>query len=123
MSQKSLLISQCLQNDFVKPLGKFASMPNQLHIGGEEARRHGRVRPMRSLLGPMALHETSDLRRTGTFRINTEVDLPRVQGTLESGDSSAELTPIGPVSRPGPTVDGSAHGEAAESRDEDSNAG
>jgi nicotinamidase-related amidase len=39
MSQPSLLISQCLQNDFVKPLGKFASMPNQLHIGGEEARR------------------------------------------------------------------------------------
>ncbi|MBI4027435.1 MAG: isochorismatase family protein [Verrucomicrobia bacterium] len=35
----SLLITQCLQNDFVKPVGRDEPLPNLLHIGHEEARR------------------------------------------------------------------------------------
>lgn len=35
----SLLITQCLQNDFVKPLGRHEPLPNFLHVGFEEARR------------------------------------------------------------------------------------
>ncbi|MBN1675467.1 MAG: isochorismatase family protein [Kiritimatiellae bacterium] len=35
----AILITQCLQNDFVKPLGRFEPLPNQLHVGFEEARR------------------------------------------------------------------------------------
>ena len=36
---KSLLITQCLQNDFVKPIGKYDPLPNLLHIGYEESIR------------------------------------------------------------------------------------
>lgn len=36
---KALLITQCLQNDFVKPIGKYDRIPNLLHIGFEEALR------------------------------------------------------------------------------------
>ena len=35
----SLLITQCLQNDFVKPIGRFEPIPNQLHVGHAEAQR------------------------------------------------------------------------------------
>lgn len=35
----SILITQCLQNDFVKPIGKFDKLPNQLHIGSVESKR------------------------------------------------------------------------------------
>src|SRR5690606_22629316 len=35
----SLLITQCLQNDFVKPIGRFDAIPNQLHVGHAEALR------------------------------------------------------------------------------------
>ena len=35
----SLLITQCLQNDFVKPLGRFDPIPNLLHVGHAEALR------------------------------------------------------------------------------------
>lgn len=33
------LITQCLQNDFVRPIGAQESLPNSLHIGHAEARR------------------------------------------------------------------------------------
>ncbi len=36
---KTILITQCLQNDFVKPIKKFDSLPNQLHIGSRESKR------------------------------------------------------------------------------------
>lgn len=36
---KSILITQCLQNDFVKPIGKYDPLPNLLHIGYEESIR------------------------------------------------------------------------------------
>ncbi|MDB4370207.1 isochorismatase family protein [Akkermansiaceae bacterium] len=36
---KSILITQCLQNDFVKPIGKYDAIPNLLHIGYEESTR------------------------------------------------------------------------------------
>lgn len=39
----SVLITQCLQHDFVAPLGPYAELPNLLHIGRQEAQR---------LLGP-----------------------------------------------------------------------
>lgn len=35
----SILITQCLQNDFVKPIGPYDPLPNLLHIGHQEARR------------------------------------------------------------------------------------
>lgn len=35
----AILITQCLQNDFTKLIGKFDPFPNLLHIGYEEARR------------------------------------------------------------------------------------
>ena len=35
----SILITQCLQNDFVRPLGRYESLPNSLHVGYEEALR------------------------------------------------------------------------------------
>jgi len=36
---KSILITQCLQNDFVKPIGKYDNLPNLLHIGYHESIR------------------------------------------------------------------------------------
>jgi nicotinamidase-related amidase len=36
---KAVLITQCLQNDFVKPLASGEPLPNQLHIGHNESRR------------------------------------------------------------------------------------
>ncbi|VAW69733.1 Protein-tyrosine phosphatase-related protein [hydrothermal vent metagenome] len=36
---KALLITQCLQNDFVKPLASGEALPNQLHIGHDESKR------------------------------------------------------------------------------------
>lgn len=38
-TSKSILITQCLQNDFVKPLKRFEPLPNLLHVGQEEALR------------------------------------------------------------------------------------
>jgi len=35
----SLLLTQCLQNDFVKPIGRFEPVPNRLHVGFAEALR------------------------------------------------------------------------------------
>ncbi len=35
----SILITQCLQNDFVKPLDRYEALPNVLHVGFDEARR------------------------------------------------------------------------------------
>ncbi|HSH95098.1 MAG TPA: phosphotransferase [Roseimicrobium sp.] len=35
----SVLFTQCLQQDFVKPIGKYEALPNLLHVGYEEARR------------------------------------------------------------------------------------
>lgn len=39
MSAPALLITQCLQNDFVQPIGRFDPVPNKLHVGHSEARR------------------------------------------------------------------------------------
>ncbi len=36
---KTILFTQCLQNDFVKPVGKYDHLPNLLHIGYEESTR------------------------------------------------------------------------------------
>ena len=41
----NLLLTDCLQRDFVGPIGRFQSLPNALHVGHEESRR---------LLGPHA---------------------------------------------------------------------
>ncbi|MFT5154281.1 MAG: nicotinamidase-related amidase, partial [Planctomycetota bacterium] len=35
----SILLTQCLQNDFVKPVGRFEPLPNRLHVGYSEALR------------------------------------------------------------------------------------
>jgi len=35
----SLLFTQCLQNDFVKPVGRYDAVPNRLHVGFAEALR------------------------------------------------------------------------------------
>ncbi|MBI1889855.1 MAG: isochorismatase family protein [Burkholderiales bacterium] len=39
MSSPAILITQCLQHDFVAPIGRYEPLPNLLHIGFEEARR------------------------------------------------------------------------------------
>ena len=39
MPAPAALITQCLQNDFVAPVGRYDALPNLLHIGFEEARR------------------------------------------------------------------------------------
>ncbi len=39
MHQPSLLFTQCLQNDFVRPTGRYEALPNRLHIGSGEALR------------------------------------------------------------------------------------
>ncbi|HNC74064.1 MAG TPA: phosphotransferase [Elusimicrobiota bacterium] len=39
MTAPALLITQCLQVDFVKPIGKHEPLPNKLHVGADEARR------------------------------------------------------------------------------------
>lgn len=36
---KAVLITQCLQNDFVRPISKYDPLPNRLHIGYQESRR------------------------------------------------------------------------------------
>ena len=36
---KSLLFTQCLQHDFVRPLNRFEPLPNLLHIGYSESLR------------------------------------------------------------------------------------
>ena len=36
---QALLLTQCLQNDFVKPVARHERLPNLLHIGYEEALR------------------------------------------------------------------------------------
>lgn len=36
---RAMLITQCLQNDFVKPIGRLEPLPNLLHVGHDEARR------------------------------------------------------------------------------------
>ncbi len=36
---KAILFTQCLQNDYVKPIGKYDSLPNLNHIGYEESKR------------------------------------------------------------------------------------
>ncbi|MFN8456827.1 MAG: isochorismatase [Anaerolineae bacterium] len=48
----ALLITQCLQNDFVKPLGRYDPLPNMLHVGFDEARRLLGENPVE---GPVAL--------------------------------------------------------------------
>lgn len=39
MMTKAILFTQCLQKDFVKPIGRYESLPNLLHIGYEESKR------------------------------------------------------------------------------------
>ncbi len=39
MNSSSILLTQCLQNDFVQPINKFDPLPNSLHIGYKEALR------------------------------------------------------------------------------------
>jgi protein-tyrosine phosphatase/nicotinamidase-related amidase len=39
VSTQAILITQCLQNDFVKPIGRYDPLPNMLHVGFSEARR------------------------------------------------------------------------------------
>src|SRR5579859_1508942 len=39
MAASSLLFTQCLQNDFVKPVGRYDVVPNRLHVGYAEALR------------------------------------------------------------------------------------
>ncbi len=48
----AILITQCLQNDFVKPLGRYDALPNMLHVGFDEARRLMGETPSE---GPVAL--------------------------------------------------------------------
>ena len=48
----SILITQCLQNDFVQPIEKYDKLPNLLHIGYNEARRLMGINP---IYGPFSV--------------------------------------------------------------------
>lgn len=48
---KSLLITQCLQNDFVRPIEIYEALPNLLHVGHSESQRLMGDRPSE---GPLA---------------------------------------------------------------------
>src|SRR5262245_26622329 len=39
MPAASVLVTQCMQHDFVAPIGRYDALPNLLHIGFEEALR------------------------------------------------------------------------------------
>lgn len=47
----SLLITQCLQHDFVAPIEPDAPLPNKLHVGWQESRRLMGIEPKS---GPIA---------------------------------------------------------------------
>jgi protein-tyrosine phosphatase len=49
----AILFTQCLQNDFVKPIGRYDPIPNRLHIGYSEARRLVGADPAEGPLGRM----------------------------------------------------------------------
>jgi len=49
---KSILITVCLQNDFVMPIGKYENLPNLLHVGYEESTRIMGLKPSE---GPISL--------------------------------------------------------------------
>ena len=49
---KSVLITVCLQNDFVMPIGKYDNLPNLLHVGYEESTRIMGLKPSE---GPISL--------------------------------------------------------------------
>ena len=48
---KTILFTQCVQNDFVKPVGKYDSLPNLLHVCYEESTRLMGINPEE---GPVA---------------------------------------------------------------------
>lgn len=48
---RAILFTQCLQSDFVKPIGPFDELPNRLHVGADESRRLLGERPAE---GPVA---------------------------------------------------------------------
>ena len=48
---KSILITQCLQRDFVDPIGPHDPLPNLLHVGHAEATRLLGAEPA---VGPLA---------------------------------------------------------------------
>jgi nicotinamidase-related amidase len=49
----AILITQCLQNDFVKPYGLHEIVPNKLHIGHREAERLIGIRPNEGPVGKL----------------------------------------------------------------------
>jgi protein-tyrosine phosphatase len=51
MDDPALLITQCLQNDFVEPIGRYDPIPNRLHVGHTEALRLMCENPLE---GPLA---------------------------------------------------------------------
>ena len=52
MTDQAILFTQCLQNDFVRPAGRYEALPNLLHVGVDEARRLMGEKPEE---GPVAL--------------------------------------------------------------------
>ena len=60
---RSILITDCLQKDFVGPIGRFEPLPNALHVGHEESRR---------LLGPKP--EEGPVARVSELRSGGELD-------------------------------------------------
>ncbi len=75
----SVLITQCLQNDFVKPLGKYDPLPNQLHVGFEEARRLMGEDPPQ---GPVALMMQWAYQQPGN-----QLDIIHIRDWHDPGDS------------------------------------
>ncbi len=60
---RSIIISQSLQNDFIKPIGRYDHLPNLLHVGFEEARRLVGAKPSEGSIALMmrwAYHQSAD---------------------------------------------------------------
>lgn len=75
---KALLITQCLQNDFAKPLGKYDKVPNLLHIGYEEAKRLNGIDPEK---GPI-----SKLMNWAYSEENSDLDIIHIRDWHDPND-------------------------------------
>lgn len=81
--RRSLLICECLQNDFIAPLPAGSSAPNKLHIGREEALRLVGADPAKGpLVRALSACTTADHMRVVHIRDWHDADDPRQQPEL-----------------------------------------
>jgi serine/threonine protein kinase len=82
--QRSLIICECLQNDFIAPLPPGAAMPNKLHIGREESLRLVGADPAKGpLVRALSACTAAEHMRVVHVRDWHDPDDPRQQPELE----------------------------------------